>query len=36
MPPKGLAKSNNLATPRALTILPRIFLATTYEHMKNN
>jgi hypothetical protein len=29
MPPKSLAKTNNLATPRALTILPKICLATT-------
>jgi hypothetical protein len=36
LPLEGLAKFNNLATPRALIILPRIFLATTYEHMKNN
>jgi hypothetical protein len=36
MPPEGLAKVNNMATPRALAILPKIHLATTYEHMKNN
>jgi hypothetical protein len=35
MPPKGLAKANNLTTAKALAIFRKIHHVTTKEHAKN-